>query len=155
MNDENLTHKLTKEENAKGGRARSLAKSLGKRLNCDKKCQIYFDCPFMPVSQEDPKFKKGKKRMCALRTMPYDIQKRVTDLFAGGRGDMVKVLMRLLYDLQNKAKLDGSWKSTQAAVKETREIMDSIYGRVIKQETTGDTSITVRWKNEDDDEEGG
>jgi hypothetical protein len=94
MNEENLVrgseaHELTREDRAKGGRSRTISKSLINRQLCNSKCPI-FPCFFSATAAK--KDEKGRNT-CKLKEFPILVQQRVTNLFARGRDGLLQEMM--------------------------------------------------------------
>lgn len=89
-------HKLTREDSAKGGRARTTIKSLTRRIYCNAKCPLY-PCWASYLSKE----KFGGK--CALKEFPKRIQQRTIDFMVNGEEGAIKQLVETLMYLSAKA----------------------------------------------------
>lgn len=100
----NLTHKLTKEDQIKGGSNPPITNTLIHRIWCRPTCKL-FPCPFQPLS--DTQY-EGK---CALKQQKLHTQKQMLDIFTKGEKGLVQELTRTISNISLKAKAEGTLKA--------------------------------------------
>lgn len=77
-------HTFTKDEQAKGGRAKNLVKKLARRKYCEPKCPIY-PCYVQPLAMENLEGKYSyQKYWCAYHEMDPRMKQRYLRLHLGG-----------------------------------------------------------------------
>lgn len=137
-------HELTREDRAKGGSqntpTKRMANSIRMRKYCRQDCPL-FPCPLQPLSEKN----KGR---CALKKASLKLQQRTVNLFLKGRTGAIHELTKIIYEIAEKADKDGSLRAKGEYFDKLVKLIETAYGKVIKQEFDEPVEIRVRWAGE-------
>lgn len=88
-------YQFSPEDRQKGGRTKSIFKSLAdslkKRKKCNASCFYFEDCPLMPLSMSAAEHK------CMMKQFPESTRKRFTDVFLRGEEGMIDDIKKAIY----------------------------------------------------------
>ena len=125
-------HKLTKADNRKGGKSRSKRKAIANSLKNRKYCNTR--CPLFPCFAEPLSHEKYSGE-CALKKFPYNLQKKVIDLFLKGEQGMNTQIMHMLIEV-SKGFDKSTWSDQRRIMYDWASMKKAIYGDKSRVEAT-------------------
>jgi len=147
-NPENLKgkeHKLTKEEMRRGGRSKSILKSIVKRRKCNKDCPLFDRCPFATVGL--------KYNTCYLNCNDYPtLRKNIIKLLEGDQNDFYDLVSTVIADMLRiiETEDDFNINSKKKVIEALEKLHNMKYGAKSKLEHTGKVDIELfkKWLEE-------
>ena len=145
LKNNNPKHELTQKEKSKGGKAKSLIKSLNRRKHCNKTCPLY-PCVLAPLAMASP------ERLCALKQANAYYRKTVFELILGGPEGAVWIYKNLIAKMILTEDSRDSLKALDRSIR-------TVYGEKQQIESKSEDTITIediknvfrkRGKNEQD-----
>lgn len=133
-------HKLTKEEKSKGGKKRTFKKKMINRKLCNTKCEIYYKCPVMAISQKKG-IEEKHKPICELKNMPMRMQERVINLLNRGEDGLINEMKSIILEI-------GIYDTTTLKGKEIytnklKDLYEIIFGKKSRMEMSGSINTGV------------
>lgn len=137
-----FTKENAKSLGKKGGKnnkgVSTVIKELVNRKWCNSTCSIFYDCPFMTISQQ-PESKKGFGGKCGLKLMPTKIQRRTVDILQRGSEGIINEYKRFVLGTMSLAvEKTDSLKAHAIYVDKLKDLHELIYGKKTKTELSGE-----------------
>ena len=138
-------HKLTQEDRSKGGKTRTLRRSMSDQLKvrkyCNETCPIFERCWARELVYLKAEYQEGTKYLCALvKGFSRRLQDATINLFMKGEDGMKELMKGFLMRIITKSRLDNP-AEMRLLIKDTGYIMDKLYGSKNRTEHTGSVNI--------------
>lgn len=145
-------HKLTKEENSKGGKTVTERKRISNSLKTRKRCSE--SCPLFPCAVAHLSRQTGGS--CAFKMMPKELQERSLNLLLGGKEGAVKEFVNTLNRIITLSERRPNSVTEQRKVFHDMErFLKTVYGDKISHVIEEPVEIRIRWMDEEEAEEDG
>jgi len=117
---------LTRADSTKGGKQKSERKTIANRLKgrkyCNKSC-VLWECPYAPLS-----FSKELNGKCALKQMPYTVQRKIVRLYLNGEKGIIEELREVLAEICQKVASGEDANLLRGYYRDVQDYIKIVYG---------------------------